>query len=137
MSEPTPTLETTTGRDAHESAHSHDHHSDTVTVPLLGTVTVYGGIYTVVFGALGVLTLLEVLLAELLKTQYEGLAGAARVVALLGIGIVKSLLVIWFYMHLGKDNRILRVVIGVPLLMALLAILYLTAVPIGPGGGYF
>jgi caa(3)-type oxidase subunit IV len=134
MSEHTPTLET--GHEAHEGAHDHAH-SDTVTVPLLGTVTVYGGIYTVVFGALGVLTLLEVLIAELLKTQYEGLAGALRVTALLGIGIIKSLLVVWFYMHLGKDNAILRVIIGVPAVVVLLAILYLMAVPTGAGGGYF
>ncbi|MCS6837132.1 MAG: cytochrome C oxidase subunit IV family protein [Anaerolineae bacterium] len=135
MSEHTPTLES--AHKAQDQAHSHDHHSDTVTMPLLGTVTVYGGIYTVVFGALAVLTALEVLIAELLKTEYEGLTGAMRIAALLGIGIIKSLLVIWFYMHLGKDNRILRFIIGVPLIVVLLAILYLMAVPTGPGGGYF
>jgi len=125
--------------DSHEgqAAQAHEAHSDTVTLPLLGTVTVYGGIYTVVFGVLGVLTLLEVLIAELFKTQYEGLGGTLRIVALLGIAVIKSLLVIWFYMHLGKDNRILRLVLGVPLLMATLSILYLLGVPSGAGGGYF
>lgn len=122
---------------SHNEAQTHEHHySDTVQVPLMGTVTVAGGIYTIIFGVLGALTLAEVLVAELLKGSYDGLAGTVRIAALLGIGVIKSILVVWFYMHLGKDHRILRLILLVPVLIVLLATLYLLGVPTGGGGGY-
>lgn len=106
-------------------------HSDTVTVPMLGTITVYGGIYTVVFGVLAILTVLEVALAEIFIN-----AGAVKITALLGIGIAKSVLVVMYYMHLKDDNPIFIVILVVPLLITLLSILYLLAVPVAAGLGY-
>lgn len=129
--------EMTTGE--HHEAH---HHSDTVRVPLLGEVTVMGGIYTVVFGALAVLTLLEVTLAELFSSVIYNIDASGgsdvllvqlipglKVAVLLAIGIAKSALVIMYYMHLKEDNRLFAVVLLVPLLIVSLSVLYLLAVP--------
>lgn len=125
---------------AEDHAHDHDHHSDTVVV-LGREITVYGGIYTVVFGALALLTLLEVIIAETLAGAIAATTGGdAAVVALqllpalkafllLGIGIIKSALVIWFYMHLREDNPIYAVVLLLPLLIAALSIMFVLAVP--------
>ncbi len=119
-----------------DNTHENTHHSDTVTLPLVGSITVYGGIYTVVFGALGVLTVLEVLVAELFKNVGGEATNAFRVIALMGIAVVKALLVVWFYMHLRTDNKFFRVVLMFPLFLVIIAVLYLIGVPVGPGGGY-
>lgn len=100
----------------------HDELSDTVNI-FGRTITVPGGIYTVVFGVLGALTLLEVLLAEILTD------GAAKVLSLVSIAMAKSALVILFYMHLRSENRLLWAVLLLPLAITLLSILYLIAVP--------
>lgn len=117
-------------------AEAHDHaHSDTVTVPVLGTITVPGGMYTVVFGVLGILTALEVLIYELLKGAEEPLF-AIRSVALFIISLGKAYLVVWFYMHLKTDNPIFRIALVVPVIVVVISIVYLLGVPVGPGGGY-
>ena len=118
-------------------AHLHDDHAHSNTVVIRGReITVEGGIYTVVFGALAILTILEVLIAEVLNSAIEGVAdgGAGGLTALkafllLGIGIIKSTLVILFYMHLKDDNRILAIVLLLPLLIAALSVLFVLAVP--------
>ncbi len=114
---------------APDTPHDDHAHSDTVTLPVLGTITVPGGIYTVVFVVLGVLTLIEVLIGGLPE-------GFVKIVALLAIAVLKALLVIIFYMHLRTDNRLFAVVLALPLVIVLLSILYLLAVPIGEGLGY-
>ncbi len=110
------------------------HHSNTVA--LLGRdITVEGGIYTVVFGGLAVLTIIEVLSAELLKSAIHDAPNAAaaltaiKAILLLAIAIVKSSLVIWFYMHLKDEKRILAVVLLLPLLIAALSVMFVLAVP--------
>ena len=115
-----------------ESAHD-DHHSDTVVI-LGREITVEGGIYTVVFGALGILTIIEVLLAELLTGMGAGAADggfltAIKAFLLLGLAVVKSTLVVWFYMHLKDDNKIFALVILLPLLIAALSVIFVLAVP--------
>lgn len=114
--------------------HEGDHHSNTVR--LLGReITVEGGVYTVVFGGLAVLTVIEVLSAEFLKGAIHDAPDAAatlqaiKAVLLLGIAIIKSSLVIWFYMHLKSESRLIAVVILLPLLIAGLSIMYLLAIP--------
>jgi len=125
----TPVEETHHAEASHDD---HDHaHSDTVILPVIGSVTVYGGIYTVIFVALGILTILEVALAEIFAD-----AGAVKIVALLGIGVAKSVLVIMYYMHLKDDNPIFTVILVVPMLITLLSVLYLLAVPVASGLGY-
>lgn len=108
-------------------------HSDTVLLPVIGTVTVPGGIYTVVFIGLGVLTLIEIFIAEVFKGDPGNLI---KIVGLLGIAFVKSLLVVMFYMHLRQDNRLFRLVLALPMLIVILCLLYLLAVPTGGGLGY-
>lgn len=118
-----PALEVTHGHD--------DHHSDTVVLPYINrTVTVPGGIYTVVFIGLGVLTLLEVVLGSVIPS------GPVQIITLLAIAILKALLVVMFYMHLRTDNPIFRLVLGLPLLIVVLSLMYLVAVPPQGGLGY-
>jgi caa(3)-type oxidase subunit IV len=117
------------------NAHS-AHHSDTVTLPVVGTVTVYGGMYTVVFGVLAVLTAIEVLLAELFKGVEGEAANTFRILALFGIGVLKAILVVWFYMHLRSDNPIFRIILLVPLVVVIISVFYLLGVPTGEGLGY-
>lgn len=119
---------------AEAMAHEGDHHSNTVR--LLGReITVEGGVYTVVFGALAVLTVIEVLSAEFLKGAIHDIPDAAaalqaiKAILLLGIAIVKSSLVIWFYMHLRSEKPLIAIVILLPLLIATLSIMYLLAIP--------
>ncbi len=114
--------------------HEGEHHSNTVR--LLGReITVEGGVYTVVFGGLAVLTVIEVLSAELLKSAIHDIPDAAaalqaiKAILLLGIAIIKSSLVIWFYMHLRSEKPLIAVVILLPLLIAGLSIMYLLAIP--------
>ena len=117
--------------------HEGEHHSNTVC--LLGReITVEGGVYTVVFGALAVLTVIEVLSAEFLKGAIHDAPEAAatlqaiKAILLLGIAIIKSSLVIWFYMHLKSEKPLIAIVILLPLLIAGLSIMFLLAIP--PGG---
>ncbi len=114
--------------------HAGEHHSNTVR--LLGReITVEGGVYTVVFGALAVLTVIEVLSAEFLKgaihdsPESAAALQAIKAVLLLGIAIIKSSLVIWFYMHLRSEKPLIAIVILLPLLIAGLSIMYLLAIP--------
>ncbi len=112
----------------------HGHHSNTVA--LLGRdITVEGGIYTVVFGGLAILTVIEVVSAEFLKGAIHDAPSAAatltaiKAILLLAIAVVKSTLVIWFYMHLKDEKRILAVVLMLPLLIAALSVMFVLAVP--------
>jgi caa(3)-type oxidase subunit IV len=95
--------------------------SDTTTV-MGRTVTVPGGIYTVVFGFLAVATIVEVLIGSLPS-------GILLIPLLLAIAVVKAGLVVAYYMHLRVDPRLFLYVLIVPLVLALLATLYLMAVP--------
>lgn len=81
-------------------------------------------IYTSVFMALGVLTVIEVLLAELIS-------GDIKIPLLLGIAGAKALLVVIFYMHLNTDSRIFSIVLAVPVGLAILSVLFLVAIPTG------
>ena len=120
---------------SHEMTHDdHGHHSNTVA--LLGReITVEGGIYTVVFGGLAILTVIEVVSAEFLKGAIHDALSAAstlttiKAILLLAIAVVKSTLVIWFYMHLKDEKRILAVVLMLPLLIATLSVMFVLAVP--------
>lgn len=117
-----------------EATHHEGHHSNTVS--LLGReITVEGGVYTVVFVGLAILTVIEVLSAEYLKGAIHDIPSAAatlqaiKAVLLLGIAIIKAGLVIWFYMHLRDEKPLLAVVLLLPLLIATLSIMYLLAIP--------
>ena len=101
--------------------HAHaDHalHSDTV--DLFGNeVTVPGGLYTVVFVVLAVVTIVEVLIAE------SGMPNVIGFPLLSALSIGKAVLVVMYYMHLREDSRIFIWSFGVPLAMAALIIIFL------------
>lgn len=128
----------------HEAEHSHDGHAHSNTVNVFGRfeVTVEGGIYTVVFGGLAILTIFEVLIADILNGAIEStpvtegtvvfvlqLLPALKAFLLLGLAIVKSTLVILYYMHLKDENRLLAVVLLLPLLIAALSIMFVLTIP--------
>ncbi len=104
----------------HDDAHA-AFLSDTTTV-MGRTVTVPGGIYTVVFGFLAVATVIEVIIGGLPL-------GFVLIPLLLGIATVKAGLVVAYYMHLRVDSRLFLYILIIPLVLALLATLYLIAVP--------
>lgn len=103
----------------HEEAH---HHSDTVRV-MGRSITVPGGIYTVVYITLAVATLIEVLIFELPR-------GFLTVPLMASISLVKAALVVLYYMHLRTDTRIFTVALIIPLVVAIIATLFLLAVPL-------
>jgi len=109
-----------TSEHEHSEAHTsaHDDHSKTV---LFGRVLPYP-IYTVVFGALAVLTICEIIIAELPD-------GFLTVPLLVALSLTKAVLVVMFYMHLRQDSRIFTATLLIPVLMALVAVLFLIAVP--------
>ena len=100
--------------------HSADHSDKTV---ILGT-TINAPVYTVIFGALGVLTLFELLIAELLPRNF--LTTGLLVIA----SVTKAVLVVLFYMHLKDDNPLYALALIVPLGIGLIASLFLLAVPV-------
>ncbi len=101
--------------------HTADYHD---TVLVLGReVTVPGGIYTVVFGALAVFTLIEVLLAEMPR-------GFLTIPLMLSLAFVKGLLVVAYYMHLREDSRLFTIALVIPALVMAASVLFLLTVPI-------
>jgi caa(3)-type oxidase subunit IV len=95
------------------------HHGDTTVV--FGR-TLNMPIYTVVFFALAVITVIEVIIAEL----PEGFVGSALLVAL---SAAKAVMVVMFYMHLREDSRLFALAIIIPLIIAGVAAMFLLAVP--------
>lgn len=93
-----------------------------------GETTVFMGkeypipIYTSVFLALGVLTIVEVLIAEIIS-------GDIKIPFMIAIALVKATLVVMFYMHLNTDSRIFALTLAVPLVIALLGTLFLLGIP--------
>ncbi len=81
-------------------------------------------IYTAVFVILGVLTLTEVVLSEIIS-------GNAAIPFLVAIASAKATLVVMYYMHLRTDSRVYTIVLAVPVVLAILSILFLLGVPTG------
>lgn len=110
---------------ASSETHDHDHAADTH-----GDTSVFLGrtfpfpIYTVVFGILAIITIVEVVISEL----PEGWMGNILLLVLSGI---KAVLVVYYYMHLREDSRIFAIVLIIPLLIAIVALLFLMSVPVG------
>lgn len=119
----------TTPVEHQEETHHHDAHAETLapTTKLLG-MTLPMPLYTTVFSILAVLTMIEVLLAEIIESDI-------KIPLLLGIAVAKGALVVMFYMHLKTDSRAFVLAFLVPLGLAILSSLFLIAVP--STGGYF
>ena len=101
---------------------AHAHHDDDTTV-VMGRVLPFP-IYTVVYGALALLTVIEVLLSQLPR-------GFLTIPIMLLIAGLKAGLVVWFYMHLNTDSRIFAITLAVPVVMVVIATLFLMIVPTG------
>jgi cytochrome c oxidase subunit 4 len=104
---------------AHEDTHSADHADKTVVFGY----TIHQPVYTVVFGALALLTAFELAVAELLPRNWftTGL--------LIVASVVKAALVVLFYMHLKDDNPLYALALIVPLLIGIVSTIFLLAVP--------
>jgi caa(3)-type oxidase subunit IV len=96
-------------------------HSMTSTTEFFGRTLPFP-IYTVVYGMLCTLTIIEVLISLL----PHGWLGNAL---LIGFSGVKVALVVAFYMHLREDSRLFLFALLLPTLIALVASLFLLAVP--------
>ncbi len=105
-----------------EEALHHEHHGD---------VTVFRGktydipLYTSVFLGLGVLTIIEVLVAEIIT------ADIITIPVNLTIALAKVFLVVYFYMHLNTDSKVFALTLAVPVIIALLSAIFLFAIPTG------
>lgn len=107
---------------SHDTHETHAEHAETTVV--FGRELPFP-LFTVVFLALGILTIVEVLLGSM--------EGGLRIPLLLGLAGVKAYLVVYFYMHLKSDSRIFALVLLVPLFVALVSMLF---VLITPHSGY-
>lgn len=107
------------------------HYTDEVVLPYFGSIgSMPGGIYTFIFGVLGAITVVEVIITVLIPEN----AFKIGVLALLSLS--KAYLVVMYYMHLKDDDPIFRLAIVLPLIIVLLSVLYLLGVPTGGGLGY-
>ncbi|MEL6151512.1 MAG: cytochrome C oxidase subunit IV family protein [Chloroflexota bacterium] len=104
-----------------QSSPAHALHSDHV--ELMGReFTVPGGLYTVVFVVLAVVTMVEVIIAE------SPMPNAIGYPLLAALSIGKAVLVVLYYMHLREDSRIFAYAFGIPLGMAALISIFLLLV---------
>ncbi len=126
---------TTAAEHAHDIAQAaasheaHDGHEDT----LLPTSRLFGielpvPLYTAVFGLLAILTIIEVIIAELPD-------GGLGVTLLVVLSSLKACLVVWYYMHLRSDNKLYALALIIPLFLGVIATIFLIAVPM-TGYGY-
>jgi caa(3)-type oxidase subunit IV len=106
----------------HDEHKAHAHHDDDTTV-VMGRELPFP-IYTVVYGALALLTIIEVGLSQLPH-------GFLTIPLLLLIALFKAGLVVWFYMHLKTDSRIFAITLLLPVVMVVIATLFLMIVPTG------
>jgi caa(3)-type oxidase subunit IV len=129
MSDTTHALETT-AHDVQKSHDSHDAHEDTLapTSTFLGRQFPFP-LYVVIFGILGILTIAELIVAELFP---EGIVGT---LALVIMSVIKAILVVWYYMHLRSESRLYILILVVPMVLGVIATLFLTSVPT-TGYGY-
>ncbi|HLU11020.1 MAG TPA: cytochrome C oxidase subunit IV family protein [Oceanobacillus sp.] len=100
---------------------------DTLSHAVPATTVVFGRViplpvYTVVFITLGIITLVEVASAEIFPD------GFLLTLWLGGLSVAKAVLVMYFYMHLKDDSRIFAGAIILPIVVALIATLFLTSV---------
>ena len=81
-------------------------------------ITLPGGLYTLVFIVLAVVTLVEVVMAE------SPLPPQISYPLLAALSVAKAVLVVLYYMHLLQDSRIFAWAFGIPLGMASLIVIF-------------
>jgi caa(3)-type oxidase subunit IV len=117
----------------HNHTHSHSadahHHDDAHAEVLAETTTILGRtlpfpLYTVIFGILGILTLIEIVVAEVFSSWLA-------VVLLLGLAVAKAALVVIYYMHLKTDSKFFTLALLVPVGIVTVSLLFLAVTPYG------
>lgn len=106
-----------------ESVHGAPAHRLNNETVLFGRVIPYP-VYVVVFGILAAITLVEIIIAEIFPTGFF-----LTTLILVALSIGKAVLVVLFYMHLREDSRIFAVALILPVVVALIATLFLMSVP--------
>lgn len=101
-------------------AHDHDHDEKFSFVGRTFNVPVYTGVFIL----LGILTVIEVALSRVPHSSII-------IIIMLALAVFKAGLVVWFYMHLNKDNRIFLATLLIPVVLVILAVLFLSIVPVG------
>jgi hypothetical protein len=91
---------------------------------MLGKYRLPFPLYSTVFLTLGIVTILEVLIAEILPHELF-----ITVLLLVVLSLFKAILVVYFYMHLREDNKIFAAALALPVIVGLIAMLFLAAVP--------
>ncbi len=84
-------------------------------------------VYTGVFILLGVTTVVEVAISQIFERS------SILIAIMIILAAFKAGLVVWFYMHLNKDNRIFLACLLIPVILVIIAVLFLSIVP---QGGY-
>ncbi len=107
--------------DAHHDSHQAEIFAETTT--LFGRTLPYP-LYTVIFGILAVLTVSEIIIAEIFTSW-------VKVVVLLAFAIAKSILVVMYYMHLKSDSKVFTLVLLVPVFIISLSLMFLLVMPYG------
>lgn len=112
-----------------EAAHDDHHHDDAHAEVLAETTTILGRtlpfpLYTVIFGILGILTVAEIVIAELFSSW-------VKIVVLLAFAIAKAALVVIYYMHLKTDSKLFTLVLLVPVFIVTISLMFLLIVPYG------
>ncbi len=79
--------------------------------------------YVVIFGILAVITLIEVIIAEIFPD------GFLRTIPLVVLSLAKAVMVMLFYMHLREDSKIFAVAVALPLIVGVISVMFLLAVP--------
>lgn len=99
-------------------------HSDTLaeTTTFRGRTLPYP-LYTTVFFVLAALTAVEVALTVVLGGFF------LTPILLVLISVFKAVLVVAFYMHLREDSRLFAIALGLPVIIASVAVLFLLSVP--------
>jgi len=80
-------------------------------------------VYTGVFVVLGITTLIEVAISQIFERS------GLLIFLMLVLAVFKAGLVVWFYMHLNKDNRIFIACLMIPVVLVIIAVLFLSLVP--------
>ena len=82
-------------------------------------------VYTGVYVLLGVITLIEVAISQLFERS------PILIAIMLLLATTKAGLVVWFYMHLNKDSRIFLACLLIPMVLVIVAVLFLSIIPVG------
>ena len=82
-------------------------------------------VYTGVFALLGITTLIEVAISQIFERS------TILIIVMLALATFKAGLVVWFYMHLNKDNRIFIACLLAPVILVVVAVLFLSIIPVG------